>query len=495
MTNRVLARMRRFTVEDLSRHGNVFTSWGRIARDWQVADVEALLDEDTPAWCWQLRPRGSSKTQDAGLLALSCLLTIQPPFSTTHIFARDEDQAAILFRKIAHETGSIANLTVTGRRITNTDTGAEIVVEGADAASSLGATPWLVICDEVCGWPSTPNHLNLWANILSGMGKRPDARLLVITSAGDPATPFAAAFRAAQAAPEDWIVSVLPGPPPFMSEAVVERARRNLPESIFQWHYLNQFAAPDNALMTKEEVEAAFASAPTSRPYDPEQRYIVTADLSETNDATVLLVSHMEQGDLLVVDHMTRIKPSRLRPIKFPDVKRRIMNLSDGYGNAPIRMDKSRGEQMLQEMREDGYLVEAYNFAGDGNHQLTLALQRVVRERGLRALDDKDMREELASVFVQATGDKVKIEHHSGKHNDITICLAMAAHHWLSQPFRGARRPLTSNTEFHETPPRIQRDTSTPSRTGVAGPSRAFVSREDHARRTLDRLIRLRRGT
>lgn len=487
---RVLARMRRFEVEDLSRPGNVWVPWGRIATAWQVSDVEALAD-DAVRWHFWCRPRGSSKSQDAALFALACLVTVQPPFATTHVYARDEDQAAIIFAKIAHETGSLPNLTVTGRRITNDDTGASIVVEGADAASSLGATPWLVIVDELLGWPDQRNHRALWANIKSGLGKRPDARLLVITSMGDPASPFFETYKTAEATSEDWRLSYLPGPPPFMGEAAVGRARRNLPESIFEWHYLNRPASPDNALMTAEEHEAAFANAPASRPFDPEQRYLVTADLSETNDATVLMVTHMEQGDLLVCDHMTRIKPSRLRPIKFPEVKRRIMNLSDEYGGAPVRMDKSRGEQMIQEMREASYVVEPYNFAGDGNNQIALALQRLVRERGLRLLADADMRDELASVFVQATGDKIKIEHHSGRHNDIAVTLAMAAHHWLAQPFRGARRPLASNGSFFEAPPRIKRDT----RVLPVGTPRAGLTREQHARRTLDRFIRGQRGT
>lgn len=486
----VLERMRAFEVEDLARPGNVWVPWGRVATDWQVADVEALADGDAVRWHFWCRPRGSSKSQDAGLFALACLLTVQPPFTTTHIFARDEDQAAIIFDKIAHLTGACPSLNVTGRRIANADTGASIVVEGADAVSSLGATPWGVICDELLGWPDTRNHRALWANIKSGLGKRPDAWLLVISSMGDPASPFFGDYEVAETT-GDWRLSYLPGPPPFMSERVVERARRNLPGSIFEWHYLNRPASPDNALMTADEHAAAFAGAPTSRPFDPEQRYLVTADLSETNDATVLLVTHMERGDLLVVDHMTRWKPSRLRPIRFPAVKSRITALADEYGGAPVRMDKSRGEQMIQEMREDGYFVEPYPFTVEGNNQLALALQRLVRERGLRLLDDADMRDELASVFVEATGEgKIKIEHHSGRHNDVAVTLAMAAHHWLAQPFRGVRS-MPNHGAFFERRPTVRRDTraSLP-----VGTPRLSLTPEQHARRTLGRLIRQRRG-
>ena len=484
----VLALLRSFEVEDLSVGGGQWVPWGRIARDWQVADVEALLDL-TPRWHLWLRPRSASKSQDAGLFALACLLTIQPPFTTTHIFARDAEQATIIFDKIAHLRGRHDNLTVTGRQITNTDTGASISVEASDAASALGATPWGVIADELMGWPDTRGHRRLWANVLSGLGKRPDSWLLVITSAGDPASPFYEVVTTAEATPEDWRFSRLPGPPPFMSGATVARARRNLPESVFEWHYMNRFAAPDNALATKEELDAAFADAPPSRRYDPAQQYLVTADLSETHDATVLLVTHMEAGDVLVVDLMERYKPTRLRPIRFPTIKRRIMALSDEYGGARVRMDKSRGEQMLQEMSEDGYLIEAYPFTVESHNQLALSMQRLTRERGLRLIDNADMRDELASVFVQASGEgKIKIEHHSGRHNDIAICLAMGAHYWLAQPFRGGRT-MTANTAFFNAPPPLHRDR----RANLPlGSRRVLLTPEQHARRTMQRVIRRR---
>jgi phage terminase large subunit-like protein len=133
--------------------------WGAVATDWQRTDARALLtlDADAPRLHFHTRPRGGSKTVDAAACALVALITQAPARSTSHAYARDRDQAALLTDAVAGlvvRTGLGALVDVASWSITVRASGARLVVESADAASAFGHRPYLIIVDELAQWPT-----------------------------------------------------------------------------------------------------------------------------------------------------------------------------------------------------------------------------------------------------------------------------------------------------------------------------------------------------
>ncbi len=81
-----------------------------------------------------------------------------------------------------------------------TDRGVVLEALAADAASSWGLRPWFVVADEIAQWPTTPAPRTLWESV-SSAAKNPECRMVLLTSAGDPAHWSRSILEHAQADP------------------------------------------------------------------------------------------------------------------------------------------------------------------------------------------------------------------------------------------------------------------------------------------------------
>ncbi|GAA1962865.1 hypothetical protein GCM10009798_23340 [Nocardioides panacihumi] len=433
--------------------------WESVATKQQVDDAYAVIREPG-SWHMWLRPRGGSKTQDASLVALACLLTIQPANSRSLVYAVDKDQAALLMEKLTHLTQPLVDqglLKVIADKVENPATGATLTIESADAPSALGHTPWLVIVDEFCAWKDTRGARMLWHAVVSAMPKRPDSRLLVISSAGDPGNwTHEVVKKAREGADGHWRFSYMPGPCPWWSARDVEKQRGALSDAAFSWYVLNEFAAAENALASADELADAVARGVASRPYDPAQRYCIGVDLGRKVDASVVVVAHRE-GDRVVVDHVDRWLPTKARPVRLETVEAAIRRHHGAYGRPHIRMDPAKGEQMSQALSESGVEVEEYAFHEASIDRLASNLSRLFGERRISVPDEKDLLDELGAVIVKTSpSGRVRLDHHSGKHDDQAVAIALAAHWLISQPFWGA--PSINNVEDLKRARSIKRD-------------------------------------
>lgn len=477
------ALLRAFRVD--AGPGRRAVTWGSVATAQQAEDALAVVRGDEPRWHFWLRPRGMSKTTDAALVALACLLTIQPPNSRSLVYAVDADQAMLLFERMAGLLASLPDgaVRVTQSRVTNVGTGAFLTVESSDAPSALGHTPWLVVVDEFCAWPDTRGPRRLWSAVVSSLPKRPDSRLLVITSAGDPGNWTHDIVRQAREG-GDWRFSYVPGPTPWWSARDVEKQRSALSGSAFSWYVLNEFAAAENALAAAEDLAAAVAAGVAARPHDPRHRYVVTADLGRKVDASVVAVAHRD-GERVVVDCVDRWLPTRGRPVRLETVEAAIRARRAEYGQAHVRLDPAKGEQMSQRLREDGVEVEEYAFTQASVDRLARTLERLFQERRISLPDLPDLTDELGTVVLKTTpSGRTRIDHHSGRHDDQAVALALAAHWLISQPYYGA--PTVTNAGDLARAPRVRRDTRSP------GPSTVRAAPSPEARARLRLALRVR---
>ena len=166
--------------------------WGDVWEPWQGAIVDLLKDAieqlaglrqgyDGPRRFWITIPRGHDKTSLIGRLANFCLKYSRQQV-TGYAAASDRDQAKILLSAMTRERA----LNYVLRRVLSAHNyeikgpGGKVEVISSDAPSSSGYLGDLFVLDEIVYWASPA----LFEMILSGLIKRPQAVLIVITNAG-----------------------------------------------------------------------------------------------------------------------------------------------------------------------------------------------------------------------------------------------------------------------------------------------------------------------
>lgn len=412
--------------------------WGEAATEFQRADAEAALDLDGPRLHFLTRPRGGSKTTDAAGVALAALITQAPPRATLHAFARDKDQAALLVDAIGslvHRTGLAGLVDVGAWAVTVPSTGARLIVESADAASALGAIPYMVIVDELANWPTTRGARNLWEALVSGLPKRADSRLVVITTAGDPAH-WSHAVLSSAVESARWRVSQVPGPLPWSDPDDLAEQRRLLPESAYARLHLNAWTAAEDRLVDADDLAACIT---LDGPLDPQpgRRYVIGLDIGLKNDRTVLTVCHAESdaasrrapGVLprVVLDRLHVLSGTRTSPVQLGDVEALAYEAATTYG-APIRLDPWQAAGLAQRLRARGIRVEEWTFSAVSVGRIAMTLHLLLRERRLDLPDDPDLLDELSNVRLRETRPGVyRLDHDSGHHDDRAVSLGLAA--------------------------------------------------------------------
>jgi hypothetical protein len=412
------------------------TRWGDIAASFQRNDAQAILTglaPSDPRMHFLTRPRGGSKTTDLAAVLLVVLLTQAPRRSTSHAYARDQDQAVLLLdalRALAERSHVAALLDVGAATVTVKATGARLRVESADAASAYGRIPFFVVCDELAQWPTTRGAKTLWEAITSGLPKRRDSRLVVLTTAGDPAH-WAGRIIAGARESERWRVSEVPGPLPWVDAADLAEQRRLLPASAYARLHLNQWTAAEDRLVSADDLRACVTlDGPLS--YNPAHRYVIGLDIGLKNDRTVLTVAHAERrdsgGPLVVLDRIVAMQGSPTKPVQLDDVERLALEASRSYGHARIRLDPWQGIGLAQRLRDKGVAVEEWVFTAQSVGRLGQNLHLLLRDHRLALPNEQELIDELMMVRLRESAPGVyRLDHDSGHHDDRAVSLGLAA--------------------------------------------------------------------
>jgi phage terminase large subunit-like protein len=412
------------------------TAWGDVAERFQREDAAAIITATRSADArmhFLTRPRGGSKTTDLAAVLLVVLLTQAPRRSTSHAYARDQDQAGLLLdalRALAERSQLGSLLTIGAETVTVKATGARLRVESADAASAFGRVPFFVVCDELAQWPTTRGARTLWEAIVSGLPKRADSRLVVLTSAGDPAHWAAGIIEKARQSPR-WHVSEVPGPLPWISSDDLAEQRDLLPASAFARLHLNIWTASEDRLVSVADLRACVTlDGPLE--YDPNHRYVMGLDLGLRNDRTVLTVCHAERqeagGPRVVLDRLAVLQGTKGREVVLADVEALALQTSRAYGHARIRLDPWQAVGLAQRLRESGVEVEEWAFTAQSVGRLGQSLHLLLRDHRLALPDDAELLDELMTVRLRESAPGVyRLDHDSGHHDDRAVSLGLAA--------------------------------------------------------------------
>lgn len=425
--------------------------WGEVATGWQRADAAALIDPGGPRRHWWSRSRGASKTGDAAGALLALLLAEAPERARAYAFAADRAQAGLLLDALA---GYVARagpalaeaVEVGASTVTVRTSGARLTVEAADAASSFGLRPWATVADELAQWPATHNHRRLWASIASAVPKVPGSRLLVTTTPGSPSHWSHDLYANAETS-EQWRVSVTTGPSPWWSAEDLEAVRADLTPAEYRRLIDGVWAEADDALTTRADVASLVDHLGPLEPR-PGVRYQMALDIGLRNDATVLVIAHLEhrsgRGRTVVVDRLLRWRGTRAQPVELGDVEAALIAAWHRYNRPPLIVDPWQAAQLAERVTAAGVKVHEHTFTPASIDRLARTLYGVIRDRTLALPDDKDLLAELAAVrLVEVRPGVIRLDHRSGSHDDQAVAIALAATVLLDAPTRTRARAIS----------------------------------------------------
>lgn len=404
--------------------------WGALAADFQWADAAAVTSSDGPRWHFQTRGRGGSKTTDGGLVALGLLLSEAPPMSRSYAIAADQDQGALLLdvmRGLVSRTPGLADaVRVEARRVLVIETGASLEVLSADGPSTFGLLPWMVFADELSAWPTTPNAKQVWEAIVSAIPKVPNARLIVLSSAGAPSHWSFKVLERARTS-ETWRASEQAGPTPWLEPALLAELASVLPPSAYARLVLNEWTEPEDRLTTADDLRACVSHTGPLPPM-PGVRYVASLDMAYVNDRAVASLCHRD-GDRVVLDRMEVWQGSRRQPVSEATVEAWLVETSRAYGRPRLVLDPWQTKGMAQRLRANGLHVEEFTFSASSVGRLALTLYRLLRAHTLALPDDEDLLDELGAVRLRETAPGVyRLDHDSDRHDDRAVAIALCAH-------------------------------------------------------------------
>lgn len=401
--------------------------WIKAAEDFQLADALAVLEGEYP-YQFLTRARGGSKTTDLAAVAMSDLLTL-PVADRLYWIGADSDQGALALDAIAGFAARSnwigSRIEIQNRRVVVAATGATLDILAADAAGAWGLRPRAIYADELSQWPDTPAPRRLWEALSTAVAKRDDAKLVVLTTAGDPSH-FSARILDHAKTSDLWRVNEVPGPSPWSDSKRLEEQKARLTESAYARLFLNRWTASEDRLTTLESIrECVGHDGPLG--YDRTFDYVIGLDIGLKRDRTVAALAHKE-GSKIVLDRIAIWKGSRLRPVKIEDVEAWVIQASESYGRARIIADPWQSIGLLQRLKRSGIRADEFNFSQQSVGRLASTLYGLLRDRNLSIPDDAELIDELAHVrLIEKSPGVFRMDHDPGRHDDRAVALALAA--------------------------------------------------------------------
>jgi Phage Terminase len=418
--------------------------WGDAAAPCQIEDARATLDWESPTpYHLNTRARGYSKSSDNGGISVAVMLAQLPPGSKLYAVAADLDQGRLIVEAIngfAIRTPELRGaLEISNYKIVAVRTGSTLEILPADGASAWGLRPSFIVIDELAAWPSTRGAHQIWEAVTSAAAKVPGCRMVVLTTAGDPAHWSKKILDHAISDPL-WRVHQVKGPPPWADPQRLAEQRRRLPPSMYARLFENEWTSGEDRLVGAEDLAACVTLDGPLEPISG-MSYVIGLDVGLKRDSTVATICHVEHG-IVYLDRIATWTGTRLRPVKLGEVESWIEKAAKQY-RARVVVDPWQAAQLTERLRARGVRITEYTFSAQSVGRLASTLYLLLRERGLRLPDDPELLDELANVRLRDTSPGVmRMDHDSNRHDDRALSLALAAH------------ALVSKTEVTEIPMR-----------------------------------------
>jgi hypothetical protein len=452
--------------------------WGPQLSPVQLQDFKAL----DPAWLYVTgnskaempeirraflqRSRGYSKSTDIASTLLWSLV-----YSTKLlpgvVAAATQEQASLILdaaKELISENPWIADnfVTVQKAKLIAKNSGTHIDFIATNAKGAFGMRPKIAVFDEFTHCEDE----KFFGAFYSSYGKETDkGAVCVIACNAGYGRDWHWAIKEEAMTSAAWYHHAPAGSSPWYTPEMLEDQKAiliSMPEE-YRRLWLNEWQESNGTFVTMSEAEACinpdlkYRDAP-----EPEiEIYVATLDYAEKVDRTVGMVCHMEDG-IVIIDRMDVLDPALMpkedewedTPSTVPvawcaqwmdDIQNKF-----GTGNHIVHfvIDDDELKYIRDERLTWGYSIHTFKFAGGaGNYQLSKALRMYLLQKKIQWYPEcgqiQDMRTgipqpidkrddlctELAALYRKKIGDKWRMDHQRGGHDDRAFCLGAAV--WL----------------------------------------------------------------
>jgi hypothetical protein len=414
--------------------------WGDAAVPVMWEDAAAILDPSSATpYHWLGRARGFDKTSGLAGVMVSAMLTQASPGARLFSLASDRDQGRLLVDSVqgyVTRTPELSGaLSVDAFKVGAPKVQATLEVVAADAPSSYGLRPWFLGVDELSVWSDTDGPRKLWDATTSALGKVPGARCVVISSAGDPGH-FSHKLLEHAYANGLWRVHEVRGPAPWTDRVRLDEQRARLLPSMYARLFENTWAAGEDKLTTIEDVRACIGHS-GDLDHQPGSRYVASLDVGLTFDRTVAVVAHAERrpaGVTVVVDRIAVWAGSKVAPVGLDVVEAWVEAACRDY-HCALTFDPYQAQHLAQRLRAKHVRVEEHTFTQASTGRLAVTLYRLLHDHLLDLPANDALVDELVNIQLrEVSPGAYRIDHASGRHDDMAIALAMCAAHLVERP-------------------------------------------------------------
>jgi hypothetical protein len=404
-----------------------------------LEQVAGIRDYTGPRAFWNIASRGYDKSGSIARMVAWAVSYSRFPMEIV-VAAGDQDQASILYDAAKRECE--LNPWIRGRirfktkKIEGIRSGSVVKILTADAPSSYGLRPDLIICDELTWWEKR----DLWDAIFTARQKRPKCVMVVISNAGMLRTWQHDLYMGAKGDPS-WVVwETDPRTnPTWMNREAIEQDAKLLPKSVAKRLYYNQWIDPSEeaGYLLRSEISACLRQGMEAHKEQQEGcTYALSIDYGPRKDRTCLSVLHQDRDALFYIDECKVIQGTYDNPVRIAEVENWIENKLEAFPQAGLIVDPYQLEGTIQRFG-DRCSVTRYQARGPvGNYHMAELLrtsvlgQRLLWPPGIGAHPNRvedDFAEELCNLIIkQLPSGKYRFDHESGMHDDRAVAVGMA---------------------------------------------------------------------
>lgn len=403
-----------------------------------IEQVAGVADYDGPRAFWEIAARGFDKSGSIGRIISWAVAYSRYPIEVV-IGAGDQDQASIIYdaakRECELNPWIKPRIQFKTKRIIGVQNGSMVKILTADAPSSYGLRPDLIICDELTWWESRA----LWDALFTARQKRPKCVLSIISNAGVLRTWQHDLYMGARSNP-GWVVwdtDPLKNPT-WMSAEGIENDKKLLPRSIARRLYDNIWIDPSEeaGYLLRSEIEACLRQgAEPHRSPQPMCQYVLSVDYGPRRDRTVLSLLHQDPEGVCWVDECHVLQGSYDWPVKIADVEAWLDEKLDLFPSAGLIVDPYQLEGTVQRFMERTQVTRFQARGPVGNfHMAELLRTAILSQRLLWApgtgrhptAENDDFTSELSNLIIkQMPSGKYRFDHEVGQHDDRAVSVGM----------------------------------------------------------------------
>lgn len=364
---------------------------------------------------------GKSWAEAVDLIWFAC----RYPKTTQMLVAPTHDQTTIIFNDVEHKlrespiAGALERIVHAPFQELRLNNGSVIMARssGTDGKNIRGNTADRLIFDEAAFIPELA-YQAITPLLLTSSHSR-----LVFISTPFGKNRFWEYFNRAQMGAEGYKAFQFPSSSnPFIDRDYLEQERRDMTALQYSVEYEAQFVDDQSSVFPYALIQSCLVDETDTEPL-PDHKYVIGWDPAKWSDRSGVVVLDVTSSPWLMIQ-CRDISGQDYIEHQWPVIKR----FSDTYHNAPILMDSTSNEPLLEYARKHGSgRVEGFQFTNPSKEELINNLVVAMQDKRLKFWPQRDLVTELTYYRYELTAaGNVKLGADEKHHDDLVTALALA---------------------------------------------------------------------